>query len=95
VRTSRPHPPPLPTDYPNVTLHFTPTYSSWLNQVEIWFSKIERDVISRGVFTSIPDLRRKLMTYITRYNDKPRPIRWSYVDVKHRITGPKRSFTRH
>src|ERR1051325_8331737 len=82
-------------EYPNVTLHFTPTYSSWLNQVEIWFSKIERDVISRGVFTSIPDLRRKLMTYITRYNDKPRPIRWSYIDVKHRITGPKRSFTRH
>src|SRR6266581_3214431 len=82
-------------DYLNVTLHFTPTYSSWLNQVEIWFSKIERDVISRGVFTSILDLRRKLMTYITRYNDKPRPIRWSYVDVKHRITGPKRSFTRH
>ncbi|MCU1244133.1 MAG: hypothetical protein JWN02_43, partial [Acidobacteria bacterium] len=40
-------------------------------------------------------LRRKLMTYITRYNDKPRPIRWSYVDVKHRITGPKQSFTRH
>jgi hypothetical protein len=67
----------------------------WVNQVEIWFSKIERDVISRGVFTSIPDLRRKLMNYITRYNDKPRPIRWSYVDVKHRITGPKRSFTRH
>src|SRR6266480_2104046 len=64
-------------EYPNVTLHFTPTYSSWLNQVEIWFSKIERDVISRGVFTSIPDLRRKLMTYITRYNDQPRPIRWS------------------
>src|SRR5256886_8019490 len=75
-------------DYPNVTLHFTPTYSSWLNQVEIWFSKIERDVISRGVFTSIPDLRRKLMAYIIRYNDQPRPIRWSYVDVTRRITGP-------
>ena len=82
-------------DYPKVTLHFTPTYSSWLNQVEIWFSKIERDVISRGVFTSIPDLRRKLMTYITRYNDQPRPIRWSYIDVTRRITGPKQSFTRH
>lgn len=40
-------------------------------------------------------LRRKLMTCITRYNDKPRPIRWSYVDVKHRVTGPKPSFTRH
>ena len=33
-------------------LHFTPTYSSWLNQVEIWFANIERDVLARGVFTS-------------------------------------------
>src|SRR5438046_2785223 len=40
---------------PNVHLHFTPTYSSWLNQVELWFAKIERDVIARGVFTSVPD----------------------------------------
>ena len=38
------------------SLHFTPTYSSWLNQVELWFAKIERDVIARGIFTSIPDL---------------------------------------
>jgi transposase len=45
---------------PKVRLHFTPTYSSWLNQVEIWFAKIERDVIARGVFTSVADLRRKL-----------------------------------
>lgn len=82
-------------DYPNVSLHYTPTYSSWLNQVEIWFSKIERDVIARGVFTSITDLRRKLMNYITRYNDKPRPIRWNYVDVTRRITGTKQSFTHH
>ena len=82
-------------DYPRVTLHFTPTYSSWLNQVEIWFSKIERDVIERGVFTSITDLRRKLMNYIRHYNDEPRPIRWSYIDVKRRVTGPKQSFTRH
>src|ERR1700676_3149681 len=50
-----------------VQLHFTPTYSSWLNQVELWFSKIERDVIARGVFTSLPDLKRKLMRYIRQY----------------------------
>jgi transposase len=50
--------------HPKVRLHFTPTYSSWLNQVELWLSKIERDVIARGVFTSVPDLRRKLMRYI-------------------------------
>ena len=36
--------------------HFTPTYSSWLNQVEIWFSKVEREVIARGIFTSVKDL---------------------------------------
>jgi hypothetical protein len=39
---------------PRVRFHFTPTYSSWLNQVEIWFAKIERDVIARGIFTSAP-----------------------------------------
>lgn len=37
------------TEPSNVHLHFTPTYSSWLNQVELWFAKIERDVIARGV----------------------------------------------
>jgi transposase len=47
--------------HPNVQLHFTPTSSSWLNQVEIWFGRIEREVITRGVFTSIRDLARKLM----------------------------------
>jgi transposase len=72
--------------HPNVRLHFTPTYSSWLNQVEIWFAKIERDVIARGVFTSTGDLRRKLMTYIRRYNKLARPIRWSYADPSRRIT---------
>src|ERR1700758_1742998 len=40
---------------PRVSFHFTPTYSSWLNQVELWFAKIERDVIARGVFTSVSD----------------------------------------
>ena len=38
-------------DHPDVHLHFTPTYSSWLNQVEIWFGRIEREVIARGVFS--------------------------------------------
>ena len=42
--------------HPNIQLHYTPTYSSWLNQVEIWFSKIQRDLITRGIFTSKADL---------------------------------------
>src|SRR6185369_14019352 len=59
--------------HPQVKLHFTPTYSSWLNQVEIWFARIERDVISRGVFTSVKDLARKLMRYIRAYSETARP----------------------
>jgi transposase len=68
-----------------VHLHFTPTYSSWLNQVELWFSKIERDVIARGVFTSVPDLKRKLMRYIRQYNKAPKTVKWKYFDPSRRI----------
>ena len=70
---------------PKVRFHFTPTYSSWLNQVEIWFSKIERDVIARGVFTSVADLARKLRKYIHGYGKSARPFRWTYTDAGRRI----------
>lgn len=69
----------------NVHMHYTPTYSSWLNQVELWFAKIERDVIARGVFTSVPDLRRKLMRYIRKYNEQPKTVKWKYFDPTRRI----------
>ncbi len=69
----------------NVQLHFTPTYSSWLSQVEIWFSKLEREVIARGVFTSVSDLRRKIMRYIRLYGKSAKPFRWKYSDLKRRI----------
>ena len=72
--------------YTNVHLHFTPTYSSWLNQVELWFAKIERDVIARGIFTSRHDLKRKLMRYIRNYNQSAKPVKWKYTDPRHRIT---------
>src|ERR1700691_4798909 len=69
-----------------VHLHFTPTYSSWLNQVALWLSKIEREVIARGVFTSLPDLKRKLMRYIRHYNQTPKTVKWKYFDPTRRIT---------
>ena len=72
--------------HPKVHLHFTPTYSSWLNQVQLWFSKVERDVIARGVFTSVPDLKRKLMRYIRAYNKQPKTMKWKYFDPTRRIT---------
>lgn len=74
----------------NVRLHYTPTYSSWLNQVEIWFAKIERDVIARGVFNSVVDLKRKLMRYIRQYNLAPKPVKWVYRDPARRITTDSR-----
>jgi transposase len=73
------------TKHPLVHLHYTPTYSSWLNQVELWFAKIERDVIARGIFTSVPDLKRKLMRYIRQYNKQPKTVKWKYFDPTHRI----------
>lgn len=71
--------------HPRVHIHYTPTYSSWLNQVEIWFSKIQRDLIARGVFTSKTDLTRKIMRYIRSYNRTAKPIKWAYRDPSHRI----------
>jgi transposase len=72
--------------HPKVHLHFTPTYSSWLNQVELWFAKIERDIIARGVFTSVSDLKRKTCAISGHYNKQPKPVKWKYFDPTRRIT---------
>jgi transposase len=80
---------------PRVSFHFTPTYSSWLNQVELWFAKIERDVIARGVFTSVSDLARKLRRYINAYSANARPIRWKYSDTTRRIRSNEFTATGH
>lgn len=71
--------------HPRVQLHYTPTYSSWLNQVELWFATIERDCIARGIFTSTADLRRKLMQYIRAHNTNCHPFVWNYSDPRRRI----------
>ena len=71
--------------HPNVRMHFTPTYSSWLHQVENWFAQIQRHVIARGVFSSLHDLRVKLLRYIRHYNKTATPIRWTYSNPKRRI----------
>ena len=55
--------------------------SSWLNLVELWFAKIQRDIIGRGVFTSVADLGRKLRRYIRAYEKQARPSRWTYTNA--------------
>jgi transposase len=77
------------SEHPQVRFHFTPTYSSWLNQVELWFAKIQRDVIRRGVFTSVADLGKKLRKYIRAYSKSVKPFRWTYSDPARRIRANK------
>jgi len=72
-------------EHKKVTIHYTPTYSSWLNQVENWFARIQRDVIARGIFTSTKDLDQKLMRYIRQYNKNAAPLKWKYNDPHRRI----------
>jgi transposase len=63
---------------PTVRIHSTPTYFSWIHQVEIWLSKIQRDLISRGVFTSVKEFAPKLIRSIRKYNKSATTIRWIY-----------------
>jgi len=58
-------------------LHFTPTYSSWLNQVERWFALITNQAIRRGSFDSVPNLKRKINAFVEHDNQHPRPFRWT------------------
>ena len=81
--------------HPHVHFHFTPTYSSWLNQVELWFAKIERDVIARGIFTSVPDLRKKLRQYIKLHNATAQPFQWIYDNPKRRVRAIRNSLSVH
>jgi putative transposase len=58
-------------------VHYTPTYSSWLNQVEIWFNLITQRAIRRGTFSSVKELVRKIEDYILSYNRHPKPFVWT------------------
>jgi len=62
---------------PRFHVHYTPTYSSWLNQVEIWFNIITQRAIRRGTFRSVPDLVSKIDRFATVYNRNPRPFVWT------------------
>jgi hypothetical protein len=53
--------------------------------VELWFAKVKRDLLARGIFTSVTDLARKLRRFITKYNERAKPVRWAYTDPSRRI----------
>jgi len=52
--------------------------------VELWFCKIERDLIARGVFISVKDLARKIHRYLKAYSAYAKPIQWKYSDPNRR-----------
>ena len=63
--------------HPNVSFHFTPTGSSWLNQVEIWFNIITRQAIRRGTFSSLRVLIKTINSYIENWNRDAQPFTWT------------------
>jgi transposase len=63
--------------HPRITMHFTPTSASWLNAVESWFSQLERRALSRGIFTSVKELRTEIHRFIVAHNAKSaKPFKW-------------------
>jgi len=62
--------------HPRFTLHFTPTYSSWLNLVERWFAELTTKWIKRSAHRSVRDLVASIQTWITNWNEEPRPYVW-------------------
>jgi transposase len=62
--------------HPRFTLHFTPTYSSWLNLVERWFAELTTKWLRRGTHRSVKELTASIRTWITNWNDDPKPFVW-------------------
>jgi transposase len=62
--------------HPRFTLHFTPTYSSWLNLVERWFAELTNRWLRRGTHRSTRELVASIRTWITNWNDEPKPFVW-------------------
>ena len=76
--------------HPNVHLHFTPTYSSWLNQVECWFSILSRSALRGASFTSPKQLRDAIDAFVANYNLNAAPFEWTKAVVHP--TAPKRLY---
>jgi transposase len=63
--------------HPRIHLHFTPTYSSWLNLVERWFSELTSKWRKRGTHRSVPQRKRSIQAWIEAWNQDPRPFVWT------------------
>jgi transposase len=63
-------------------LYWLPTNASWLDQIEIWFSLLQRKLLQPNHFTSLNELEQAIADFITHYNQTAKPLKWSYTDEK-------------
>ena len=61
-----------------ISFLYTPTHTSWLNQIELWFSILVRRVLKRGNFASLDALRERILAFIAYFNQTAHPFRWTY-----------------
>jgi hypothetical protein len=62
-----------------IVFHYTPNHASWMNQIEIWFSILARKLLKRGTFSSVADLKAKVLAFIAYFNQTmAKPFRWTY-----------------
>jgi transposase len=74
--------------HPNVHFHYTPTHTSWLNQIEIWFSILSGKSLKGGSFGSVPELIAHIDTFIAGYNEEARPFVWTKSVVHQKRMKP-------
>ena len=65
------------TNHPRVHIHYTPTYSSWINQVERWFAELTRQLLERGDHRSVHALERDIRAWVADWNANPKPFVWT------------------
>ncbi len=71
-----------------MTIHFTPTYSSWLNQIEIWFNILSKDVLKGAVWHSKEQLANQIIQYVDTYNkERAKPFVWTYNGKRSNSSG--------
>jgi hypothetical protein len=74
--------------HPRFHMHFTPTYSSWLNRIERWFAVLTDKQLRRSVHGSVCALEKDIRDWITNWNNDPRPFVWTKTadDIFERLT---------
>ncbi len=73
---------------PTVHLHFTPTHSSWINQVECWFSILSRGALRGASFTNVRTLVEAIKAFIARWNQTAAPFEWTKEEVHQQRLKP-------